>query len=286
MFALGPVVAATLTQAATPALALAGSAFAHLLGSVVMATSPLLIRPAPPAHDHPGPQVGNPPAADAGAPAPGAGESAFSSHLRRVLGPLARPGYVAMLVFTIAVGLGNDPLEVAVVARGQQAGASTAGVLLAVLSVSAALGGLVWGQVIGSARGARLAAVSPWSVLAALAAVTAVAASVPALMSGLAWLTVALVVVGAASAPLAVVTYTAADRFSTDDGAGLDGGSEATSWVNTAFNLGASLGTAGAGVLVDVYGIDSAFCAGAGVTAVAAGGAWLQRLRDRATACG
>ncbi len=66
---------------------------------------------------------------------------------------------------------------------------------------------------------------------------------------GLVWLTVALVVVGAASATLAVVIYSAADRLSA-----LNGGSEATTWVNTATNLGASLGTAAAGLLIDVHG--------------------------------
>jgi len=70
----------------------------------------------------------------------------------------------------------------------------------------------------------------------------------------LAWLTVTLVVVGAASAPLAVMIYTAADRLSA-----LDGRSEATTSVNTATNLGASLGAATAGVLIDAHGISSAF---------------------------
>ncbi|MGI4894369.1 MAG: MFS transporter [Janthinobacterium lividum] len=275
VFALGPVLAATLAQAITPALALACTAAAHLLGSAVMATSPLPVCAVPDAGTDPGPQTSVPVGTTTTTASSDASTGSAASRLRRLLGPLTRPGYAALLVFTVFVGLGNDPLEVAVVARGQQeANASVAGLLLAVLSVSAAVGGLAWGQVAGSVRGPRLGEVSPWSVLAALSAVTAAAAAVPALLPGFAWLTAALVVVGLASAPLAVVTYTAADRLGV-----VDGGSEATTWVNTAFNLGASLGTAGTGVLIDVHGIGSAFWAGAAVTAVAAVGAWMHHLR-------
>jgi len=278
LFAAGPVLAAALSQAATPAVALACTAAAHLLGSLVTATSPLLTRPVHNGQEHPGAQQPDPSTVEVSASAPDRPVNQEpTSRLRRVLGPLTRPGYAVLLVFTFAIGLGNDPLEVAVVASGQQqANAAASGLLLAVLSLSGAVGGLAWGQVIGTARGRGLSEVSPWSVLGALAAVTSVAAAVAALVPGLTWLTVALVVVGAASAPLAVVTYTAADRLSA-----LDGGSEATTWVNTATNLGASLGTAGAGVLIDVHGIASAFWAGAGVTAVAAIGAWTYRLRGR-----
>jgi len=282
LYTAGPVLAATLAQAATPAAALACTATAHLLGSLVMATSPLLTRPAPSAEEPPGEQRPDWPAAQVGTPTfEGAADpsSAAAAWLRRVLGPLTRPGYAVLLVFTFTIGLGNDPLEVAVVARGQQeASAAASGLLLAVLSLSAAVGGLAWGQLIGNARAHHLRQASPWSVLAALAALTSVAAAAAALLPGLAWLTVTLVVVGAASAPLAVVIYTAADRLSA-----LHGKSEATTWVNTATNLGASLGTAAAGVLIDAHGISSAFWAGAAATAVAASGAWLHRLRDRLT---
>ncbi|MEZ0493280.1 MFS transporter [Kineococcus sp. TBRC 1896] len=263
LFALGPVLAAALAQTAGPALALAGTAVVHLLGGLLMAVSPLLARPG---------------SASPAAPPP---SRRPCSPLRRVLGPLARPGYAVLLVFTFATGLGNDPLEVAVVARGQQAGATAPGLLLAVLSVSAAAGGLAWGHLVGTARGRRLRRASPWSVLAVLAAVTSVAAAAAALAPGVAWLVVALVVVGAAGAPLAVVVYTAADRLS-----GLDGGAEATTWVNTATNLGASLGTAGAGALVDAHGTASAFWAGAAVTAAAAVGAWSRRWCAHPTATG
>ncbi|WP_432498537.1 MFS transporter [Kineococcus auxinigenes] len=282
LFAAGPVLAAALAHAATPATALASTAAAHLPGSLVLATSPLLTRPARSAPEHPGEQRSDAPAVQVGTPAPGdqAGprpDAAPAARLRRVLGPLTRPGYAVLLVFTFAIGLGNDPLEVAVVACGQQqASAAASGLLLAVLSLSAAVGGLGWGHLVGTAHGRRLSEASPWSVLAALAALTSIAAAVAALVPGLAWLTVTLVVVGAASAPVAVVVYTAADRFSA-----LDGGSEATTWVNTATNLGASLGTAGAGVLIDVHGTASAFWAGAGFTAAGAVGAWSYRLRAR-----
>ena len=302
LFALGPVLAATLAQTATPATALACTAAAHLLGSLAMASSPLLRkttaeaaaeaaveheqRPDPLTATVTGPALeslvsnGSNEPASSSRPSP----TRPSSSRRRVLGPLMRPGYALLLVFTFAIGLGNDPLEVAVVARGQQQdSAAASGLLLAVLSLSAAVAGLAWGQLIGTARGRRLSQASPWSVLAALAAVTSIAAAGAALAPSLALLTLTLVVVGAASAPLAVVTYTAADRLSTADDAGLHGGSEATTWVNTAANLGASLGTAGAGVLIDVHGIDTAFWAGAGVTAVAAFGAWMYRLRSRST---
>ena len=62
LFAAGPVLAAALAQAATPATALACTAAAHLLGSLVMATSPLLTRPARSAPEHPGGQWPDTPA--------------------------------------------------------------------------------------------------------------------------------------------------------------------------------------------------------------------------------
>lgn len=280
LFAAGPVLAAALAQATSPATALACTAFVHLLGSLVMATSPLLTRPVRHGQEHlqAEPLAASVVPTDAALAAPASVLTpAGPSRRQRLLGPLTRPGYLALLVFTFAVGLGNDPLEVAVVARGQQQGPTTAsGLLLAVLSVSAAVGGLAWGHLVGTARGRRLNHLSPWSVLAGLAALTSIAAAGAAVAPGLAWVTMTLIVVGAASAPLAVVIYTAADRLSA-----LDGGTEATTWANTATNLGASLGTAAAGLLIDAHGIDSAFWAGAAVTAVAATGAVLHRLHSR-----
>ena len=248
LFAAGPVVATGTTVALGPAGALAVTAGTHLLGSVLMSRSPLLTP---------------------------VGVSARPSRTRGLLGPLTRPGYAVLLLFAFGTGLANDPLEVAVVARGEQGSTVTAGLLLAVLSISAAVAGLTWGHVV-SRRWFPLREASDWTVLGVLATVTAVAAAVAALGSGSGPLVVALVLVGFASAPLAVVTYTAADRLG-----GQDGGSEVTSWVNTATNLGASLGTAGAGLLVESHGVPSAFWAAAVVAGLAGGGAWLRRSRER-----
>lgn len=251
LFAVGPVVASATAVTLGPASALAVTAGTHVLGSVLMSRSPLLTPVAV-----------------------SAATTARPSPTRNLLGPLTRPGFAVLLLFTFGTGLANDPLEVAVVARGQEGSAVTAGLLLAVLSISAAVAGLTWGHVVG--RWSPLRRASDWTVLAVLATVTALAAVVAALGSGPVLLVVALVVVGSAAAPLAVVTYTAADRLG-----GQDGGSEATSWVNAATNLGASLGTAGAGLLVESGGSANAFRAAAVVAGVAGAGAWVRRAQDR-----
>lgn len=64
---------------------------------------------------------------------------------------------------------------------------------------------------------------------------------------------------------------------------------EAGAWVNTAYNLGSSLGSALAGALLDRHGSGAAFiaaaaAAGSGVLAAAAGGRYFCRSAPRSPA--
>ena len=141
-----------------------------------------------------------------------------------------------------AIGLLLGGLELAAVAAVLRlAGAEVAGVPAALIAIGSIGGGLLYGRRTWPGGVRRQAVVL---VLASAAAVLVAAA-----VSG--WLVpmlMAFLVAGVFVAPSVVASYVIADEAVTGSSA------EATSWVNSAFNVGTAFGTALAGVLVDARG--------------------------------
>lgn len=210
LFAVGPLLVGIILTFSTGVAALTLTAALNLVGTIGMATSPT-------ATEH--------------------AAATTSPMTSRLLGPLRHRGFAALAMLGIGIGMG--PVEVAVLARTQQEGdPNLAGYLLAALSVGTACGGLVWGHL----RHHRPAATQLGSLVAIMTVGSAAAAPTPTLPL----LALALAVTGAASAPVFIVSFLAADTL-----APAAGRTEATTWVATATNAGIALGAAAAGVISD-----------------------------------
>jgi predicted MFS family arabinose efflux permease len=168
--------------------------------------------------------------------------------------PLRAPGFVPLLVVVLGSSLG---LALVVVANVAAWGAGVAGSLEVALSVGGVLGGLLYGR-----RSWRAGADRRLAVLGLAAACCypplALAATVPAAA-------VVLLVAGAAADTLLVTSYLLVDVLVPEGSR-----TEAGAWLNTAYNLGSALGTAGAGLLVQSAGTGSAYTAAAAVAGAAA----------------
>lgn len=231
LYAVGPLLVGAVVTVSSAEVALALTAALNLVGSVGMATSPAAARHAP--------------------ATPRAARGRWS-------GPFQAQGFALLLAAVLGIGLGGGPLEVSVVARAQDAGhPAAAGYLFAVLSVGSVAGGLAWGRL----RHRR--AVS--TQLGALVAVMAVGAVAAGLTHGLPLLGVVLVLAGSVGSPAFTVAYLAADSL-----VPASGRTEATTWVNTANNVGLALGAAAAGAVIDRVSTDGALIAGGAVLAVTA----------------
>ncbi|MFZ2501741.1 MAG: MFS transporter [Nocardioides sp.] len=148
------------------------------------------------------------------------------------------------------VGLISATVFTATAARALAAGQpSLAGVADAVVAVGSVAGGLWWGR-----------AAPAWSTTRSLARLMSVLGLFSLVAGALDsfWLfTVALAGAGAALAPVYVVAYQASDHAVAPEEV-----TEASTWVNTAANLGVSLGAAVAGALVSSHGAHAPSVAG------------------------
>lgn len=165
----------------------------------------------------------------------------------------------------LGFALASSPLDLAVAARAERAGhPAAAGYLLAAVAVGSVGGGLAWG--------ARTHRRTSWAHLAGLLVASAVALAAAGAAPTLPILGGVLVVLGAVVAPVFVVAYLAAD-----DLVPAAGRTEATTWVNTANNVGLAIGAAGAGLIIDRTGTGAALTAGATVALLTAGALVLAR---------
>jgi MFS family permease len=231
LYAVGPLLVGVVVAVSSARTALAATAVLNLVGSIGMATAPA----APAGHR-----------TRAGGPRPG------------LLGPFRGPGFGLLAAAMVGIGLGTGPIDLAIVARAHSAGHTEgAAYVLAALSVGSALGGLVWGHLTH-----RRATSTRLGLLVAAMAVGAVAA---ALSPTLPLLALVFTLTGAVEAPAFITAYVAADELAPPPSR-----TEATTWVTTSSNLGVSLGSAAAGLLVDRSGATSALLAGAVVLALTA----------------
>ncbi|MGW3156557.1 MFS transporter [Streptomyces sp. NPDC001089] len=155
-------------------------------------------------------------------------------------------------------------------------GAGTTGALLTLCSAGGIVGGLLYGRRIWRAAPSHRLLVLGATGTAALAPL----ATAPLLPVAAA----ALFALWACLDMLPITVYLLVDQLFP---AGVR--MEAGAWVNTAYNLGYSLGSALAGALLDRHGSGAAFiaataAAGSGVFAAAAGGRYFRRPAPRSPA--
>lgn len=179
---------------------------------------------------------------------------------RRIRTVTARPipGLFAVLVAISALAAGVSIVYISVAELATaQSHPSAAGYIESGMVAASVVGGLIWGKL-------NLATSSRPVQLGSLSAVLAVAVSGTAALADTLWgVAAGLFVAGLAVAPLFITAYLAADELAPESRR-----SEASSWVNTAYNLGAAFGAAGAGLLVDRVGGQSGLVLSAAILAV------------------
>jgi predicted MFS family arabinose efflux permease len=212
------------------------------------------------------------------------GSSAFAAALRRspagwhpaatsapsprsALGPLRAPGFAPLLFIVLGSGCALSLDEIAFVAAW---GAGTAGPLMALFSIGGVLGGLAYGQ--------RRWRATPGRRLLALAALSAVCYALPALVYAVPGTGAALLFAGAFADALLITSYLLVDILIPEGSR-----TESGAWINTAYNLGAALGSGGAGLLIDHSGPVVVFVAAAALLSVVTtlGTLWPSPLRQR-----
>lgn len=215
LYVTGPLLVGLIVRAGRPAAGVLAGAVLVLVGAVALVSSPAV----PLAHAGPGPAPADAPAA---------------SRLR----PHAVPALRHAVLVTAAVGLCLGALDLLVVAFTEELGrAASVSWVLAALSAGSAVGGLAYGAL-------RWKSANRTRLVAAAAGMGA-ALTVAGLAPGLYALVAAVAVAGLFVAPVLTTAYLIADE-SVDPARRTQAGA----WVNTAFNAGASGGTAAVGLLV------------------------------------
>jgi predicted MFS family arabinose efflux permease len=187
------------------------------------------------------------------AASPAVAAHAVPGRRHRLAGPLGRPGFPALLGVVLTTSLGLGAIDVTITARAvQDRNAAAAGYVLAALGLGSAVGGLLWGKLHPRTR------TSTQMIGLLLVMAAGVAGSV--ITPGLLVLGVVMALVGTAVAPVLVLSYLSADRLYHQTG-----GSEATTWINTAANAGTAVGYGLTGLAVDRIGSAPPMLAGAAV---------------------
>lgn len=188
---------------------------------------------------------------------------------RRLGAVLARPPVMlATIVGFLLIGAAAA-IEAGVVAAFGHDGAQ-AGIVLAIFSIGSLAGGLFLGHV----------PIGPWATARRMFIVFA-GTALAAFMMDFWWLSVTLFIAGIGIAPVLAVLFaivSASVKFSDT--------AEAYGWVGTGQLIGAALGSALAGFLIDGYGAQGAFWAATGLAflgflVAALGRRWHPDLRGR-----
>ncbi|MEV0794072.1 MFS transporter [Kribbella sp. NPDC050459] len=165
--------------------------------------------------------------------------TAASAPARHPLGPLAISGLRWILLVIMVTASGISAAYVCVAGVAAHAGRpGAAGYVEAAIALGSVIGGLLW---------ARRTHTRSWTTqLAGLIAVLAAGLVAASFATGLIMLGALLAVAGVAVAPMFVVAYLAADNLTPPHQR-----TEASTWINTANNLGSATGSALAGLIID-----------------------------------
>jgi MFS family permease len=239
IFILGPMLVALFVALASPAAAVLAAAACGCAGTLLFVRSPALVRWRI-AERSPKGSLGEPRRAG------------------RLLGPLAEPGFAALLAVILCYASAFGLVEIATTAYAAEVGRpALAGVLLGVMSVGSALGGLVYGS-----RSWRLPLARQFALTLALMGLGVV----PLALARSEWLfSLWCLLAGVAMAPALImqsmlVAKTARPEHST----------EAFTWSATGLLAGVGIGLAAGGQLLEVARSPVVFGAAAAVSLAAA----------------
>lgn len=225
LFTSGPLIAAVVMNYTNPQLALVLTALISLVGTLLMTSSTLSRALLPRTID--------------ASPSP------------RSARPLRQPGFVSVLVALLGAGFVLGTVEIAAPAYAKISGSPTvAGLLLAGFAAGSAIGGFIYGHINWKAS-------LPQRLLALLAAMTALSGML-IFADHVAVLLVGLILVGLFLAPTLVTGYLLVDELTSEEVR-----TEASSWINTAANMGAACATFGVGVVMDAWSPAVGFGVGA-----------------------
>jgi predicted MFS family arabinose efflux permease len=187
---------------------------------------------------------------------------------RHPLGPLVIPGLRRILIVIMVTASGVSLAYLCVAGVAQRAShPGAAGYVEAAIALGSVTGGLLW---------ARRNHTRSWSThLGGLIAVLAAGLLAASLATNLVVLGVVMAAAGVAVAPLFVVSYLAADTVTPPYQR-----TEASTWINTANNLGASAGSAAAGLLIQRTTPSHGFLAGGVLLALVAAVVWVSGVRQ------
>ncbi|WIB68914.1 MFS transporter [Curtobacterium sp. MCBD17_035] len=166
-------------------------------------------------------------------------QSSNSSDTYRAQRPLRQPGFPRVLVVLVGVGCVLGVAEIVAPAVAEEHGSvASSGWLLAAFAAGSAIGGVLYGHIRWRATlGTKLL------LLAVGMGIVAVGVSQ---VGGLIWFAGGLVLLGLFLAPSLITGYLVAEAVVPEAAR-----TEASTWVNTAVNLGAALASAATGALID-----------------------------------
>lgn len=164
--------------------------------------------------------------------------------------------FVGLLLPALVAGGVSGTISLAVpVLLETHGGPTAAGIALGLFAGGSAIGGLLYG--------ALTVPYSPARQLVTLATVLVAASSLLAVVSGAVAVAVVLAMAGLFFSPVMIIAYVAAHSAG-----GQHRQNAATTWVNTSHNVGASAGSALAGVLIQSAGVPLAVVTTTGVALV------------------
>jgi len=182
-----------------------------------------------------------------------------------VLGPLAEPRFIALVLIVACYAIAFGLTEIGVAAYAAEANRpALAGVFLGVMSAGSACGGLAYGS-----RHWRIPLARQFSVTLAVMGVGLLPLALPWQIGAFA---VFSTVGGIVMAPALIIQSMLVAKT-----APLEHATEAFTWATSALLVGVGTGMALGGVLVEYWRSPAAFCAAAGAAVVAAAAAYLLR---------
>jgi predicted MFS family arabinose efflux permease len=160
-----------------------------------------------------------------------------------------------LLGIVIALAMALGIVDVSVAARAVEEGTpAAAGYVLAAMTLGSVIGGQLWGR--------RTRSGSVPTQLATFSIVLTICLAGAAEAPDFVVLAAVLAAFGTAITPVLVVSYVAAEQFGPRAGR-----TEASAWVNTAFNVGIALGSILGGLAIDRSGSTGSFLLGTAVSA-------------------
>lgn len=177
--------------------------------------------------------------------------------------PLRQKGFIPNLIILLGVGIVLGAIEVAVPASADRGNSVTlAGWLLSAFAAGSAIGGLLYGQ--------RTWCSSLSTRLVVLCALMSAGTIALAFAESILASVLILVAVGFFLAPSLITGYLVADSITAPAAR-----TEASSWINTSVNLGASLSAATVGLIVDESSPETALTIGGSTALILIATMWL-----------